>query len=199
MRNPDMQMISAWSAYQQGDYAAARIMYQQTLAREPDSRDALLGLAASALQQGDMISARQSYSRLLVMNPRDPDARNGLLQTTAYSDPVQRETELKALLSDHPEMAAISYSLGTLYASQQRWHDAQQSYYNALLTARTQLNGPISPDYAFNLAISLERISQPRAALNFYREAETLAEQVAPGFDMNVLRQRVRALERSLQ
>jgi hypothetical protein len=31
MRNPDMQLLNAWSAYQQGDYAAARILYQQFL------------------------------------------------------------------------------------------------------------------------------------------------------------------------
>ncbi|MDP3517457.1 MAG: tetratricopeptide repeat protein [Pseudohongiella sp.] len=197
MRNPDMQMLSAWSAYQQGDYAAARIMYQQSLSRDPDNRDALLGVAASAMQQGDQVTARQTYNRLLNLNPRDPLARAGLLETTTASDPIQRETELKALKTDHPEIAAVSYSLGNLYASQQRWHDAQQAYYDALLTARTQAEGPVSPDYAFNLAISLERINQPEAALNFYREALALTEQHVPGFDMNVLDQRLRALERS--
>lgn len=197
MRNPDMQMLTAWSAYQQGDYAAARILYQQALARDPDNRDALLGVAASAMQQGDMVSARQTYNRLLTMNPRDPLARTGLLETTTASDPVRRETDLKALKDDHPNIAAVSYSLGNLYASQQRWHDAQQAYYDALLTARTQGEGPVSPDYAFNLAISLERINQPEAALNFYREALALSSQHVPSFDMNVLEQRLRALERN--
>jgi Tfp pilus assembly protein PilF len=197
MRNPDMQMLTAWSAYQQGDYAAARILYQQLLARDPDNRDALLGVAASAMQQGDMVSARQTYNRLLNLNPRDALARTGLLETTTASDPVQRETDLKALQTDHPEIAAVSYSLGNLYASQQRWHDAQQAYYEALLSARTQAEGPVSPDYAFNLAISLERINQPEAALNFYREALALSVQHVPGFDMTILDQRLRALERS--
>lgn len=197
MRNPDMQMLSAWSAYQQGDFAAARILYQQSLARDPDNRDALLGVAASAMQQGDMVNARRTYERLLSLNPRDPLARTGLLETTTSTDPVRRETDLKALQTDHPEIAAVSYSLGNLYASQQRWHDAQQAYYNALLTARTQAEGPVSPDYAFNLAISLERINQPDAALNFYREALTLSAQHTPGFDMTILDQRLRALERS--
>lgn len=197
MRNPDMQMLTAWSAYQQGDYAAARILYQQSLARDPDNRDALLGVAASAMQQGDQVTARQTYNRLLNLNPRDPLARAGLLETTAAADPIQRETDLKALQTDHPDIAAVSYSLGNLYASQQRWHDAQQAYYEALLTARTQAEGPVSPDYAFNLAISLERINQPEAALNFYREALALTAQHVPGFDMTVLDQRLRALERS--
>jgi tetratricopeptide (TPR) repeat protein len=197
MRNPGMQMLTAWSTYQQGDYAAARILYQQLLALDPDNRDALQGVAASAMQQGDMVSARQTYNRLLNLNPRDALARTGLLETTTASDPVQRETDLKALQTDHPEIAAVSYSLGNLYASQQRWHDAQQAYYEALLTARTQAEGPVSPDYAFNLAISLERINQPEAALNFYREALELSEQLVPGFDLTILDQRLRALEGS--
>jgi tetratricopeptide (TPR) repeat protein len=197
IRNPDMQVLNAWSAYQQGDYAAARILYQQFLARDPDNRDALLGVAATAMQQGDMISARQTYNHLLGLNPRDVLARTGLLETTSASDPVQRETELKTLQIDHPDIAAVSYSLGNLYAGQQRWHDAQQAYYEALLIARTQDEGAVSPDYAFNLAISLERINQPEAALTFYREARALAVQQVPGFDMATLDQRLRALERS--
>ena len=197
MRNPDMQVLNAWSAYQQGDYAAARILYQQFLARDPDNRDALLGVAATAMQQGDMLSARQTYNHLLSLNPRDVLARTGLLETTSASDPVQRETELKTLQIDHPDIAAVSYSLGNLYAGQQRWHDAQEAYYEALLIARTQDEGAVSPDYAFNLAISLERINQPEAALTFYREARALAVQQVPGFDMAILDQRLRALERS--
>lgn len=196
IRNPDMQMLTAWSAYQQGDYAAARMLYQQSLAINPDNRDALLGIAASAMQQGDMASARQTYARLLSMNPRDPLARTGMLETTAAGDPIQRESDLKALLNDHPDLAAISYALGNLYASQQRWHDAQQAYYNALLSARTQASGPVSPDYAFNLAISLERINQPQAALNFYREAKTLSNDHTSSFDMAILEQRLQVLER---
>lgn len=197
MRNPDMQVLNAWSAYQQGDYAAARILYQQLLARDPDNRDALLGVAATAMQQGDMLSARQTYNHLLGLNPRDVLARTGLLETTTALDPVQRETELKTLQLDYPDIAAVSYSLGNLYAGQQRWHDAQEAYYGALLIARTQEESGASPDYAFNLAISLERINQPEAALTFYREARTLAAQQAPGFDMTILDQRLRALERS--
>jgi TolA-binding protein len=197
MRNPDMQLLNAWSAYQQGDYAAARILYQQFLARDPDNRDALLGVAATAMQQGDMLSARQTYNHLLSLNPRDVLARTGLLETTSASDPVQRETELKTLQIDHPDIAAVSYSLGNLYAGQQRWHDAQEAYYEALLIARTQDEGAVSPDYAFNLAISLERINQPESALTFYKEARALAVQQVPGFDMTILDQRLRALERS--
>lgn len=196
--NPDMQLLSAWSAYQQGDFAAARILYQQYLALNPDNRDALLGLAGSALQLGDAVSARAIYGRLLSLNPKDPLARTGLLETTRGADPIQRESELKALQREYPDMPAIGLSLGGLFASQQRWHEAQQAYYDALLLARTQAEGPVNPDYAFNLAISLEHLNQPAAALNFYREARMLATRATPSFDVLVLEQRIEALAGSL-
>lgn len=195
IRNPDMQMMTAWSAYQQGNFASARDYYRDYLTRDPDNRDALLGLAASAMQVNDIQLARQTYARLLVINPRDPLARNGLLDTTAYTDPIQRESELKSLRNDHPDIAGISYSLGTLYAEQQRWREAQEAFYDALLVARTQGGAPVSPDYAFSLAVALERISQPLAALSFYREAQALAQFSTPGFDLSVLDQRLQALE----
>ena len=47
----------------------------------------------------------------------------------------------------------------------QRWPDAQQAYFQA-----HQLQ-PDNPDYAFNLAVALEHIGQPKAALDFYRRA----------------------------
>ncbi|MDP2091372.1 MAG: tetratricopeptide repeat protein, partial [Pseudohongiella sp.] len=196
-RDPNLQILSAYSAYQQGDYAAARRLYQQVLTESPTNRDALLGLAATALQQGDRISARSSYSRLLTLNPRDPFARAGMLETTSATDPIQRESDLNSLASEYPDIAAISFALGNHYASMQRWHEAQQAYYNAMLTARTEGN-IISPDYAFNLGISLERINQPQAAYNYYQEARVLSQQHAPGFDSSVLEQRIRMLERAL-
>jgi tetratricopeptide (TPR) repeat protein len=193
--SPDMQMMSAWAAYQQGNFSSARDAYREYLIRNPDNRDALLGLAASAMQVNDIQLARQAYARLLVLNPRDPLARTGLLDTTAYSDPIQRESELKSLRNDHPDIAGISYSLGTLYAEQQRWREAQEAFYDALLLARTQGTGPVSPDYAFSLAVALERINQPLAALSFYREAQALAQLSPAGFDPQVLAQRLRTLE----
>ncbi|MDP2380954.1 MAG: tetratricopeptide repeat protein, partial [Pseudohongiella sp.] len=143
------------------------------------------------------ISARSSYSRLLTLNPRDPFARAGMLETTSATDPIQRESDLKSLAAEYPDIAAISFALGNHYASMQRWHEAQQAYYNAMLTARTEGN-IISPDYAFNLGISLERINQPQAAYNYYQEARVLSQQHAPGFDSSVLEQRIRMLERAL-
>ena len=51
---------------------------------------------------------------------------------------------------------------------------AQSAYFKAL-----ELDGT-NPDYAYNLAISLEHIGQPSIALTYYRLAFELANTAAP-------------------
>lgn len=194
----DPQLTQAYASYRGNDFIGARARYQQVLRDKPNNRDAMLGLAAVAMQLGDAPSARETYVKLLELDPRDVHARVGLLETMPASDPVMLESELRALFAAHPEVAQLAFALGNLFASQRRWSDAQQSYYDALLAAKAGGSGPVSPDYAFNLAVSLERLNQLRPAYSFYRQALEQSELVSPGFDIRVLRERLDALERVL-
>ena len=194
----DPVVVQAYSAFQARDYVDARALYQQALRATPNSRDAMLGIAAVAMLQGESTLARNMYTRLLEQNPRDALARAGLLETVPASDPVRTESELRSLFDSHPDVAPLAFALGNLYASQRRWNEAQQAYYDALRAAKAGASGPVSPDYAFNLAVSLERLNQPQSAYEFYREALQQSGQVQPNFDPRVLRQRLEDLERSL-
>lgn len=194
----DPQLTQAYAAYRGNDFIGARARYQQVLRDKPNNRDAMLGLAAVAMRLGDAPSARESYIKLLELDPRDVHARVGLLETMPASDPVQLESELRALFAAHPEVAQLAFALGNHFAAQRRWSDAQQSYYDALLAAKAGGKGPISPDYAFNLAVSLERLNQLRPAYTFYREALEQSQHETPGFDIRVLRERLDAIERVL-
>ena len=194
----DPQLSLAFSAYRSNDLVGARAHYQQALRNLPNNRDALLGLAAVSLKMGDATSARSHYTKLLELDPRDALARVGLLGTMPASDPTSLESELRNLFNDHPEVAQLAFALGNLQASQGRWTEAQQSYYDALLAAKAGGNGPITPDYAFNLAVSLERLNQLRSAYGFYREALAQSEIIPPNFDVRILRERLDALERVL-
>jgi len=193
------QLLQAYASYRDNDFIGARARYQQVLREKPNNKDAMLGLAAVALQLGDVASAREIYIRLLELDPRDVHARVGLLESMPASDPVMLESELRSLFAAHPEVAHLAFALGNHYAEQRRWSDAQQSYYDALLAAKAGNSGPVSPDYAFNLAVSLERLNQLRPAYTFYREALEQSAVVTPGFDVRVLRERLDALERILQ
>lgn len=194
----DPQILLAYDAYRANDFITARAHYQQALRDKPNNRDAIMGLAAVSLKMGDSDSARESYLRLLQLDPRDVLARVSLLDTMPASDPIALESELKSLFEEHPEVAHLAFSLGNMYASQGRWNEAQQSYYDALLSAKASALGVIAPDYAFNLAVSLERLNQLPAAYNFYREALTLTQGAEYAFDIRVLRERLDAIERML-
>lgn len=190
---------SAYNILRSGDYASAVMQYQQALGELPNNRDALIGLASAYTRMGELATARQYYVRLLKLNPQDPYARTGLLQTTQNTGNSAYESDLKALLSAYPDIAPLHFAMGNYYAASLRWSEAQSSYFNALVNANRSNTGPVSPDYAFNLAVSLEQLQQPKAALNYYRQAQKLAEASTPGFDPALLRSRLAYLEQNQQ
>ncbi len=193
-------LTEAYSAYQQGNLELARQRYQAALADSPMHRDALLGLAAIAVAQQQPAQAMDYYSQMLARNPADPVARAALLELSPAGGPATQERELRRLLDLHPQVASLAYAMGNFYASRQQWSDAQQYYFRALQLARSQAEGPaqINPDYAYNLAVSLEHLNQVRAAISFYQEALTQAQGHQAGFDLSGTRRRVESLSRTL-
>ncbi len=189
------QLVDAYASFQTGDFAAASALYEQVLQQFPNNRDALLGSAAVAIRNENFSRARELYARLMQLNPKDPLARTGLLQTVQDIDPVQHEIELKKLLQQFPDVAPLSFALGNVYATQQKWNEAQSAYFDAFLFARQSNESAINPDYAYNLAVSLEQINQPKAALDYYLQAQTLARVITPGFDPQALSSRISFLE----
>ncbi|MEY4641601.1 MAG: hypothetical protein RLZZ227_1595 [Pseudomonadota bacterium] len=195
--NPGLS--SAYASLQAGELEAAGLQYQQVLDTMPNSRDALLGLGLVRLRAGELAAARELYVRALQLNPRDPLAQTGLLQTMPVVNPSEHESTLLTLIDQYPDVAPLPLALGNLYAEQQRWSEAQGAYYNALLLANRNSSGPVHPDYAFNLAVSLEQLNQGKAALGYYRQAQTLAREVTPGFDPQLLTSRLDFLQRQDQ
>ncbi|MCA1248443.1 lipopolysaccharide assembly protein LapB [Massilia sp. MS-15] len=159
---------AAYRAWQQGDNANARQLYQKVLGSDQNNRDALLGLAALALAEGKEAQALALNRQLLALDPLDGDAHaalSGLRQDEAGS----AESRLKRVLAHDPQSAPALFALGNVYAGQMRWAEAQDAYFRAFH------NNARNPDYAMNLAISLDRLGQSRAALDFYQRALALA------------------------
>ncbi|PCI82433.1 MAG: hypothetical protein COB20_00170 [SAR86 cluster bacterium] len=189
----DPNVDRAYAAYQQGSLDQAEVLYRQTLASDPRQRDALLGLANITARNGNLTEALDLYSRLLARNPSDPIARAGLMELLPAGSPSEQEAELKRLLNEHPDVAALSYAYGNFLASNQRWSEAQQAYFRALQLAKSDalLNGLVNPDYAFNLAVSLEHLNQSEPAQNYYREALGYSANHPAGFDLTAVRSRL--------
>jgi Flp pilus assembly protein TadD len=190
---------SAWNALQAGDLQTAALLYTEVLGEQPNDRDALIGMAAIQLRNGQLAQARETYLQLLTLNPQDPYARTGLLQASQTSSDPAHETELKNLLQRYPELPPLHFALGNFHAGQQRWNEAQAAYFDALLYANRDSSTPVSPDYAFNLAVSLEQLQQPAAALNYYRQALELSRSSPAGFDMSLLQSRLGLLQELMQ
>jgi tetratricopeptide (TPR) repeat protein len=183
------ELSKGYSAFQQGDDRAAQRAYTRALRKEPNNRDALLGIAAVNLRMGNTQTAQQRYRQVLQLYPQEPYAQVGLINTLDHFSP-ETESQLKVLLEQAPQSAYLHFSLGNIYASQRRWAHAQQAYFDALRYDKKQAN------YAYNLAISLDHLNQPRVALTYYQRALKLAAQNHKvSFNAQTVQKRVRTLK----
>lgn len=187
--NPKLE--AGWLAYNQGNLQAARSNYGDVLRDEPANRDALLGMAALEVRSGRAEQAESLYRKLLESDPRDPYAQAGLFALRAqFADPVRTESQAKNMLSSDPQAYVLYFTLGNQYAQQGRWPEAQQAFFKAF-SADSE-----NPDFAYNLAVSLDHVRQPKLALEYYRRAIALAQQRASSFDQALARNRVQELTR---
>ncbi|MCZ4306463.1 tetratricopeptide repeat protein [Zoogloeaceae bacterium G21618-S1] len=185
-------LSSAYEAYAAGDLASAHRHYQSYLTQDPNSTDALNGLGAIALHQGQNNRAAQWFRRALVADPNNASAIAGL--SAAGQRPAEdREASLRQALANQPESASAAFSLGNVLAEQGRWAEAQQAYFQA-----HTLN-PDSPDYLFNLAVSLDQLGERRLAMDYYSRALDAAQNRATVFDPVPVRARRDALAEALQ
>jgi Flp pilus assembly protein TadD len=185
------KVSAGYTAYLAGDLGKARAEYQQALLEEPSNRDALLGVAALDVRAGRFETAEAAYLRLLQSDPRDAHAQAGLIALRGGRvDPVAAESRVKSLLADNPAAHVLNFTLGNQFAQQGRWAEAQQEYFKAFAAE------PDNPDFAYNVAVSLDQLRQPRLALDYYQRALALAEKRAASFDAGAARNRAAQLGR---
>ena len=180
--NPDV--LTGYAALQSGDLDRAGQAYDRALRSEPANRDALLG-AATVLLRLDRTDAAEAYFRqLLRLHPHDTYATAQLAALTARGDPVGALSQVNSLIAreaGRPEngsgQGSLAFVQGNQLAAQGRWPEAQQAYFNA------HRADPANADYCYNLAVSLDRMHEPRLARDFYRKALDMARGRAAGFD----------------
>ena len=177
----------AYEAYRRGDNARAMQLYNQVLEVEPGNRNALLARAAINIQEGYVEAAIYDYRQLLLANPKDSLAMSSMLAVASYS-PEETETQLKLMIRDEPDSPYLNFALANAYGAQNRWQEAQGYYFIALK------NNPEDPNYAYNLAVSLEHISQPGSAITYYRRALDNFENGLATFSRQVVDERLQVL-----
>jgi Flp pilus assembly protein TadD len=106
------------------------------------------------------------FLKTLEKDPENLIAKTGLINIRAAGPSnLSAGSELKQLLIEHPKQAHLHASLGNFHAQRSEWPAAQAAYFEAFALDST------SPDYAFNLAISLDQIGKPEIAANYYKKA----------------------------
>jgi cytochrome c-type biogenesis protein CcmH/NrfG len=139
-----------FAAFNAGELDRARIAYERALRADPRNPDALHGLAALARHNGDEARVKQLMRRIADVAPDDASAQVALSENV---DPAMQEARLLNIAAAQPQSAPTALALGNLYASQARWREAQQAYFNAWTLA------PDQPDHAYNLAVSLDQLT----------------------------------------
>jgi len=186
----DPSVEQGYQAFQKNDLAAARESYQKALARDPNNRDALLGLAAIDVRSGQLEAAEARYLKVLEADPRDGQATAALVSLRGRLDPVASESRLKTLIANQPNTAQLHFALGNQYAQQSRWAEAQAAYFKAYSI------DPENADYVFNLAVSLDQLRQKKTALEYYQRALALVGNRPATFDSAQARGRVQELSK---
>ena len=116
-------------------------------------------------------------------------AQAGLIALRAGRiDPLAAEGRVKTLLAADPGAHVLFFTLGNQLAQQGRWAEAQQQYFKAF-TAE-----PDNPDFAYNLAVSLDHLRQSKLAFEYYERALSLAGARGANFDRAAARERAAQL-----
>ncbi len=181
-------------AYQElvrGNLPMAERRYRDLLVKDRLNPDIWTGLGAVLMRQGKPEEAESLFRRAQELNPTDPYARAMLLSLSrspdAYKD--SQYTTLAHNASSSSSQAAVFALLAAEHATAKRWNEAQQAFFNALTA------DPGNPDYAFNLAVTLEHMRQPRLAYDFYRQAIEFAKSKRASFDLSSAQTRLSALK----
>ncbi len=148
-----------------GDLQAAHRSYATALDADPLNLDALLGMATIEARTNNRMLAQNHYRKALEIDPRNPTALAGLAAISQFTGPEGTESQLRANLAVSPGSAALHFTLGNLYATQSRWGDAQVEYFEAYRI------DPANADTAYNLAVSLDHMRQPKLAAEYYTRA----------------------------
>lgn len=184
------ELMAAYRAFNAGDDSEAQELYRKVLRTDLRNVDALLGMAAIAQRQGRLQDAMGWYGKVLEVEPRNPIAQAAMVNAVGQADPVTSESRIKNLLVQQPNSANLHAALGSLYTERGQWTAAQQSYFEA---HRLE---PGNPEYAFNLAISLDQLGKPLLALDYYKKTlELIQRNITTSIDRHQLESRISQLQ----
>jgi Flp pilus assembly protein TadD len=185
---PGSLMDSAYAAYQSGNSVEAARLYREVLKADATQRDAWLGLAVIAHANNQLEPAMDAYRRVLRLEPQNATALAGVSSLSRAAGEPQQESRLRELLARSPQEADLNHALALVLSGEQRWSEAQPLFFKAHALA------PREPQFAYNLAVTLDHMRKSSLAAQYYETALGLAQGKAAGFDEANARVRLAAL-----
>lgn len=173
----------------------AERLYREAARLHPQHPDVLLGLAAIAERRGDRAAALAGYARVLEIEPEQPEALAAVTALKGRGDAAMLESALRLALARQPQSVALHRALGRALARQDRWSEAHAAFVSAWRL------DPDQPDYAYDVAVALDRLRRPAEAAAMYRQALDLLGRrtAAVGFDADAARARAAVLQEHAQ
>ena len=184
------QLNEAYAALLGNDLLQAERVYTRVLKQRPKQLDALLGLANIESQRGFISSARELYEKVLRIDETNSIAQIGLLQTYGQQGAISRQQVLEELITKYENNPEAHLALGHTLAEQSNWKAAQSSYFKAF-----SLN-PNNTVYAYNLAVSLDRLEQYQAAIRYYKKTLSLNKQASKPLNLERVMNRLIELDK---
>jgi tetratricopeptide (TPR) repeat protein len=185
---PASTMDLAYAAYQAGNSTEAARLYREVLKADPAQRDAWLGLAVIAHTANQREPAMDAYKRVLRLEPQNATALAGISSLSSNADEPRQESRLRELLARSPQEADLNHALGLVLSGDRRWSEAQPLFFKAHTLA------PQEPQFAYNLAVTLDHLRKADLAIQYYEAALTLAQGRVAAFDEAGARTRLVAL-----
>jgi len=185
---PSSLMDSAYAAYQAGNSVEAARLYREVLKADATQRDAWLGLAVIAHANNQLEPAMDAYRRVLRLEPQNATALAGVSSLSRAAGEPQQESRLRELLARSPQEADLNHALALVLSGEQRWSEAQPLFFKAHALA------PKEPQFAYNLAVTLDHMRKSSLAAQYYETALGLSQGKAAGFDEANARTRLAAL-----
>ena len=147
----------------EGDLEKALVAYQDALARDPEYKPALFGLALTYTELGRSSDAEAGFRRVIDLDPRDNRAHFMLAQIHADRSEFEEALELLGKAADlGSERAPLHNLMARCYIGLKELDRAEEKVRRAL-----EINPELAPAY-YNLAIIFEERGDVPAAIDAY-------------------------------
>lgn len=159
------QTISANRALKLGRYEAAKEMYENLYNINPKDEGVLSGRALVFQKMGLKEQAINAYEELLKLYPENIDAAINLSGIIRKEYPAVALNKLLDLREKYPNNVYVIAQLGVAYSDSGNFKDAIR-----LLTLASEMDSQNALHF-YNLAIILEKASEPKEAIKSYEKA----------------------------